>query len=38
MDHSDRFWATVGQHEPDWKVLDKELIRGWQGVPDWVFG
>jgi len=38
MDHSDRFWATVGQHEPDWKVLDKELTRGWQGVPDWVFG
>ena len=38
MDHSDRFWATVGQHEPDWKALDRELTRGWQGVPDWVFG
>ena len=38
MNHSARFWATVGEHEPDWKTLDRELVRGWQGVPDWVFG
>ena len=38
MDHSERFWGAVGQHEPDWKALDRELMRGWQQVPDWVFG
>ena len=38
MNHSDRFWNTVAAHEPAWKQLDRELVRGWQGVPDWVFG
>jgi predicted metal-dependent hydrolase len=38
MDHSEHFWAKVALHEPAWKILDRELTRGWQGVPDWVFG
>lgn len=38
MNHSERFWSAVAELEPDWKALDRELMRGWQGVPDWVFG
>ncbi len=38
MNHSNRFWALVEAHEPDYKRLDKELVRGWQSVPGWVFG
>jgi predicted metal-dependent hydrolase len=38
MNHSARYWALVERHEPDYKRLDKELVRGWQSVPGWVFG
>ncbi|HEU4655353.1 MAG TPA: SprT family zinc-dependent metalloprotease [Steroidobacteraceae bacterium] len=38
MNHSARYWALVGQHEPDYERLDRELVRGWQSVPGWVFG
>jgi predicted metal-dependent hydrolase len=38
MNHSKRFWALVESHEPDYKHLDRELVRGWQSVPGWVFG
>lgn len=38
MNHSERFWNAVAHHEPEWKRLDRELMRGWQEVPDWVFG
>lgn len=38
MNHSKRFWALVESHEPDYKRLDRELVRGWQSVPGWVFG
>jgi predicted metal-dependent hydrolase len=38
MNHSKRFWALVESHEPDYKRLDRELLRGWQSVPGWVFG
>ena len=37
MNHSARFWAEVGRHEPDWKGLDRELLQGWRRVPSWVF-
>ena len=38
MNHSARYWALVERHEPDYERLDKELVRGWQSVPGWVFG
>jgi predicted metal-dependent hydrolase len=37
MDHSHRFWQLVERHEPDYRRLDRELTRGWQSVPAWVF-
>jgi predicted metal-dependent hydrolase len=38
MNHSARFWRLVGSHEPDYRVLDRELTRGWRHVPAWVYG
>lgn len=37
MNHSRRFWQTVGQHCPDYQRLDRELLDGWRRVPHWVF-
>lgn len=37
MNHSARFWALVGACCPDWRDLDRELVRGWKHVPDWVY-
>jgi predicted metal-dependent hydrolase len=37
MNHSKRFWAAVAGHEPDYRALDRELLRGWQAVPGWMF-
>ena len=37
MNHSQRFWALVARHEPQFRALDRELCQGWQRVPDWVF-
>lgn len=37
MNHSQRFWALVERHEPDYRQLDRELLRGWQVVPGWMF-
>jgi predicted metal-dependent hydrolase len=37
MNHSPRFWALVESHEPDYRRLDRELLRGWQSVPSWMF-
>lgn len=37
MNHSRRFWHLVGQIEPDYQRLDRELLSGWQTVPEWVF-
>jgi predicted metal-dependent hydrolase len=37
MNHSQRFWSLVRAHEPDYQRLDRELLRGWQSVPGWMF-
>jgi predicted metal-dependent hydrolase len=37
MNHSQRFWSLVRSHEPDYERLDRELLRGWQCVPGWMF-
>jgi len=37
MNHSERFWAEVARHEPNWKSLDRELQQGWRRVPSWIF-
>lgn len=37
MNHSRRFWQTVGAHCPDYRRLDRELLDGWRRVPTWVF-
>ena len=29
--------ADVERHEPDYRQLDRELLRGWQSVPSWMF-
>jgi predicted metal-dependent hydrolase len=36
MNHSAAFWRHVATHEPEWRVLDRELARGWQQVPRWI--
>jgi predicted metal-dependent hydrolase len=37
MNHSARFWQSVESVCPDWRALDRELLRGWRTVPRWVF-
>ena len=37
MNHSARFWSLVASFEPDYQELDRELLRGWQSVPGWMF-
>jgi predicted metal-dependent hydrolase len=37
MNHSPRFWHAVEAACADWRALDRELVRGWQTVPRWVF-
>jgi predicted metal-dependent hydrolase len=37
MNHSRKFWALVESLEPDYRQLDRELSRGWQRVPGWMF-
>lgn len=37
MNHSRKFWALVESIEPDYQRLDRELLRGWQRVPAWMF-
>lgn len=36
MNHSRRFWNTVGQYEPDYRRLDRDLDEGWKRIPTWV--
>lgn len=37
MNHSARFWSLVASLEPQYRELDRELLRGWQSVPGWMF-
>jgi hypothetical protein len=37
MNHSAAYWRLVESIEPDWRALDKELLKGWRNVPGWVF-
>src|SRR5690606_23127772 len=37
MNHSRRCWSLVEAHEPEYRRLDRELVRGWRYVPGWVF-
>jgi predicted metal-dependent hydrolase len=37
MNHSARFWSLVASREHDYRELDRELLRGWQSVPGWMF-
>ena len=37
MNHSNRFWSLVESCEPEYRELDRELLRGWQTVPGWMF-
>ncbi|MGA9853359.1 MAG: SprT family zinc-dependent metalloprotease [Gammaproteobacteria bacterium] len=36
LNHSARFWKLVGEYEPRWQELDKELGEAWRDVPAWV--
>ncbi len=36
MNHSRRFWRIVGQYEPDYRQLDKDLNSCWKRIPTWV--
>jgi predicted metal-dependent hydrolase len=37
MNHSAAYWRLVSSFEPDWRALDRELLKGWRNVPAWVF-
>lgn len=36
MNHSRRFWNHVGEFEPDYKRLDRDLNDSWAQIPTWV--
>jgi len=36
MNHGRRYWRLVGQHEPDYRALDRELSAAWAALPWWI--
>ena len=36
MNHSKRFWKLVGQFEPRYRSLDRQLGEAWKTVPAWL--
>lgn len=36
MNHSPGFWRLVGQYEPGYRRLDKDLNQCWKRIPTWV--
>ena len=36
MNHSRRFWAHVGEFEPNYRGLDRDLDSCWKKIPTWV--
>lgn len=36
LNHSKQFWALVGQHESQYRRLDRELRTAWRYVPQWL--
>ena len=35
MNHSPRFWSLVRKHHAEFRTHDRELRKGWHGVPRW---
>lgn len=35
MNHSQKYWALVAKHEPEFERLEKELSQGGRHVPEW---
>jgi predicted metal-dependent hydrolase len=36
MDHSKRFWETLGRHDPEWQSHRRQLRAAWRQVPAWL--
>ena len=36
LNHTPQFWEQVARYEPQWRELDRELLRGWKQVPAWI--
>ncbi len=38
LNHSRSFWALVHQHDPLWRIYNREMKSAWKYVPAWVSG